>query len=483
MRDFRVVLFALGWLALTLAAMAALHALGSRAAGDGQSAAFAAAAMAGALVGGLFVAAGWGAEPELKFRQAVALTVGAWFGLPLLACIPLMLGALQLSFTDAYFEAVSGLTTTGSTVISGLDGAPPSLLMWRAALQWVGGFGIIGLSIAILPFLRIGGMQLLRLEFTDKSDEKLIARPGELAAIIGAIYLGLTLACASLYAIAGMSGFDAIAHAFTTVSTAGFSTRDASMGAFSPGVQWIAVAFMFTGALPFLLYVRLLRPKRARGAGSGFGEVGLLAAIIVTAALVLTAYQAAQGTAFFEALRGAFFNVASIVTTTGFATADYQLWGPAAVGLFFFLMFLGGCAGSTAGGFKIFRLEVMGKAIVQHLARTAQPNAVIAMHHRGRRLTDADIVSVALFAGMFVGAFAIGAVALSAMGLDFVTAVSASANAVANIGPGLGEIIGPAGNFAPLPEEAKWLLSFMMVLGRLEIMTVLLLFLPRFYDR
>lgn len=482
MRDFRVVLFALGWLALTLAAMAALHALGSRMAGDGQSAAFAAAAMAGALVGGLFVAAGWGAEPELKFRQAVALTVGAWFGLPLLACIPLMLGAWQLSFTDAYFEIVSGMTTTGSTVISGLDGAPPSLLMWRAALQWVGGFGIIGLSIAILPFLRVGGMQLLRLESSDKSEQRLIARPGELAAIIGAIYLGLTLACASLYAIAGMSGFDAVAHAFTTISTAGFSTSDSSMGAFSPAAQWIGVVFMISGALPFLLYVRLLRPRQRR-AGGGYTEIGLFLGVIVAAGLTMTFYQTAQGAAFFDALRGAFFNVTSVVTTTGYATEDYQLWGPFAVGLFFFLMFLGGCAGSTAGGFKIFRLEVMGKAIVQHLARTAMPNAVIAMHYNGRRLSDADVVSVALFAGMFVGAFAIGSIVLVAMGLDFVTAVSSVANAVANIGPGLGDIVGPAGNFSSLPDGAKWVLAFIMVLGRLEIMTVLLLFLPRFYDR
>ncbi|MFW6413150.1 MAG: TrkH family potassium uptake protein [Oceanicaulis sp.] len=365
--------------------------------------------------------------------------------------------------------------------MTGLDDTAKTILFWRALLQWVGGVGIIGLSIAILPLLRTGGMQLFRMESSDRSPERLIARPGHLAAVIAFLYLGLTLACTIAYALAGMSGFDAVAHALTTVSTGGYSTSDTSLGGFSAAAQWVGIVFMLSGAAPFLAYVRAVSRFEGRRPG-GFEEVTGLFALTVLFAAIFFAASAGAGTgADLDAMRLALFNTTAIITTTGYAAGDYQLWGPLAIAAAFALTFVGGCAGSTSGGFKIFRIQIMIKAIWAALNRAPSPHAVIVTRHAGRRLTNEDVASIALFAGLYVAVFAIGAVILAAFGLDFVTAVTGSATAIANVGPGLGDLIGPAGNFTQVPDPAKWVLCLQMILGRLEIVVILYLLTPRFW--
>jgi trk system potassium uptake protein TrkH len=481
LRDFRVIFLTCGWLLAGMSLLALLYGIGSSLVRDSEAGAFYATAIFGLVPAAVALAAGWGAKAELRFRQAVVITVLAWFGLPVFCALPFMLGTWQLSFVDAVFESVSGLTTTGSTVVAGLDDSPPSLLLWRSVLQWIGGVGIIGLSIALLPFLKVGGMQLFKMESSDRSDERIIARPNRLAITIGSLYLGLTLACFAGYRLTGMTGFEAINHAFTTVSTGGYSTSDSSMGHFSIGSQWVSIVFMVTGALPFLAYVRLTRNNmKAQGSG-GFGQISLFFIIVGLAAAMMLVLRLIEDQGFWTALREALFNVISVITTTGYATADYQLWGPFAMAVFFFLTFVGGCAGSTSGGFKIFRFEVLAKALWQNLNRTAQPHSLSPARINGQALSASDVASVALFSAVYVATFAIGALLLAATGLDLMTSLSGSATALANVGPGLGAIIGPAGNFSGLPDSTKLVLGAIMVLGRLEIFTVLVLFVPRFH--
>lgn len=442
--------------------------------------------LSSAVTGGAGAIATWCARCELNagltIRQAFVVTPMAWFAICLFASLPLYFsdyGPLRDSFTNAFFEATSGITTTGSTVIVGLDGAPPGILLWRALLQWAGGIGIIATAIAILPALGVGGMQLFRTESSDRS-EKVMPRVRQIATAIGAIYILLTICCALAYWIAGMSAFDAVAHALTTISTAGYSTSDSSLGNWDDAaIQWIAVTFMVAGAIPFVLYVRLLRRDLAVLRNSQVRIfIGFLAAVIAVLALWLVASERyAPG----DALRHAAVNVVSVVTTTGFATTDYMLWGNAAIGLFFGLTFIGGCTGSTTGGIKIFRFEVMAAMLRLHFLRLIYPRGVFTRAYGGKVLTDDVVVSVVVFFCLYFLCYSALTIALMAFNLDFLTSASGAVTALSNVGPGLGPIIGPAGNFSSLPDGAKWLLSFGMLLGRLELFTVLMLFVPQFW--
>ena len=418
----------------------------------------------------------------LTLRQAFLLTPVAWTTIALFGAIPLYISdyaQLRDHFTNAFFESVSGLTTTGATVIVGLDDAPRGILLWRALLQWLGGIGIIGVAISILPALGVGGMQLFRTESSDRS-EKVMPRVREIATGIVLIYAALTVACALAYWLVAMTPFDAVAHALTTVSTAGFSTSDISMARWnSPALHWIATVFMLSGAVPFVLYLRLFQGQQdaLRDSQVRFLAMLLAALIIAVAAwLILVA-----GHGFADALRLAAFNVVSVVTTTGYATADYTLWGNLMVGLFFGLMFVGGCTGSTTGGMKIFRFQVMIRMLQSQFLRLLYPRGVFPRVYAGRLLPDDVIGSVVVFFSLYFICYSALTVALMAFDLDFLTSASAAVSALSNIGPGLGPIIGPAGNFATLPDASKWLLCFGMLLGRLELFTVLILFFPQFW--
>ena len=418
----------------------------------------------------------------LSVRQAFVLTTVAWIVIPAFAALPFMFSDLDRTYTDAFFEAMSGITTTGSTVIFGLDYAPPGIKLWRALLQWLGGIGIIVMAVAVLPMLQVGGMQLFRMESSDRS-EKVMPRATEIASGIGLVYLILSIVCAGAYWIAGMTGFEAIAHAMTTIATGGFSTSDDSIGFFgSPYIEWIAIVFMILGGMPFVLYFKalkgdpmaLLKDSQVRW---------FLSIIIVAVATLSFGRWLSQGVHPLEALRYTAFNAVSIMTGTGYATADFAAWGHFAVPAFFFLMFIGGCAGSTTCGVKIFRFQVLYATARTQARRMVQPHGVFIAYYDGKPIPDTVAESVMSFFFMFMLCFGLLALGLGMVGLDFLTAVSGAATAIANVGPGLGDTIGPYGNFASLPDEAKWLLSAGMLLGRLELFTVLVLFAPWFWRR
>lgn len=480
MPDLRPVLHIVSLLLLTLGVTMLLPALLDAADGaDGWQAFVGSAAVTVTVAGALFLSTR-GGEGKLGIRQAFLLTTLAWTGVSGFAALPLAFAGLEgIDYADAFFEAASGLTTTGSTVIVGLDDLPRSILLWRALLQWLGGIGIIVMAVAILPFLRVGGMQLFRTESSERNQVSL--RAGDFSRLIVECYLSLTLLCALAYWAAGMSLFDAATHAMTTLSTGGYSTSDGSIGNWPQlGVQWTAVIFMLLGAMPFLLYVQALRGRPL----ALWRDPQVRWLLVLLTGVVL--YVAGRlwlesGEAPLQALTLAAVNVVSIVTTTGYASADYGTWGDWAVVTFFFLMFLGGCSGSTSGSIKIYRIYVLAQSALVQFRRLTHPNAMFLVLYAGRRVDEQVKDAVAAFVILFFVTIAVLTAGLALLGLDFLTAISGAATAVTNVGPGLGEIVGPAGNFAPLPDAAKWLLSGGMLLGRLELFTILVLLLPSFW--
>jgi trk system potassium uptake protein TrkH len=447
--------------------------------------AFGAAALAYLAIAGLLLPLTHkrGEPVEFNTRQLFTLTTMSWAVASLAGAVPLYLGLPELSFTDALFEAVSGITTTGSTVLIGLQYMPHGVLLWRGLLQWIGGIGIVVLGIAILPFLQIGGMRLFQTESSDWS-EKVLPRSGHFIRAISIVYLALTLSAALAYLLGGMRPFDAVVHAMTTVATGGYANHDASMGQYAsqPAILWSGSLFMLLAGLPFLLYARalkgevmpLIRDRQVRG------FLGLIALMVISLTLVRSI---ADHESWFEALAHSTFNVVSVITTTGFASEDYTAWDSFAVTVFFYLTFVGGCSGSTAGGVKIFRFQIGILMLLNQLRWMRHPRIVISNRYNDREVTDDVVRSVVAFSFYFFLTVATIALGLSLLGVDFLTSLSGAATAVANVGPGLGNIIGPAGNFAPLPDPAKWLLCAGMLLGRLEIMTVLILLMPTFWRR
>ncbi|MEP0322508.1 TrkH family potassium uptake protein [Bauldia litoralis] len=470
----------LGWILLALSIAAAGVALYSLVSHDGLSPLFAEVAAITAGVGGTCVLSTVGRTFELRFRDATLLTVLAWFAVPAFIALPYLADPLDLSLADAYFEAVSGLTTTGATVLTGLDDLPHSLLLWRSLSQWIGGMGIIGFAILILPFLKIGGMQLFRLEFSDRSDKRL-PRARSIALVVAEIYVGLTVLCFLAYRLLGMDAFDALNHALTTLPTGGFSTHDSSFGYFDSALlQWASVLFMILASLPFLAYFRFIQRGALRDRIDPQVEAFLLtivAATVLFSAWLVTSQALGVG----EALTESTFNIVSIVTTTGYASLDYLGWGTFAAVWFFILTFVGGCTGSTAGGLKIFRFQMASRIVGRHISHTIHPHAVLPLRYGGRLVSDEQVGSITVFVALYLATIAVISVMLAILGLDSATALSAAATAVGNVGPGVGSVIGPAGTFASLPEAAKVILSVAMVMGRLEILSVLLLMVPAFY--
>lgn len=420
--------------------------------------------------------------PRVSPRQGYVLTAFSWIAVSVTGALPLWFSSLDLSFTDAVFETVSGLTTTGSTVLTGLDDMAPGLLVWRSLLQWLGGIGIIVTALALLPMMRVGGMQLFQMESSDRS-EKLSPRIREMCLQIVMIYGILSLICMVLYRVFGMSWFDAINHGMSTLATGGYSTSDMSFAKFesSLALHWVGTVFMIAGALPFTAYAVLVR-KRSFAPMMHNTQIRLLLLIITffTALLTIRLLHISDD-GFLRSVTMAAFNLVSVITTTGFASGDYLEWGPAAIMLFFFATFIGGCAGSTSGGFKMFRLYVVFSGLRAHFTRLRSPSAVVVSHIDNHEITS-DIYNAVTVYVFFLAISYIGvSVALGLAGLDLVTAMSAAATALANVGPGLGPVVGPAGNFQPLPDSAKWVLNVAMVLGRLEFETLLVLLLPAFW--
>lgn len=479
--SFRPIAFVIGLLLLGLAGAMLICALVDAGRANPDWRVFAISATITGFIGGASVlSTRSSARFQLELRQAFLLTASSWLAMSVFAALPFLFLGQGLDLADAVFEAVSGLTTTGSTIIVGLDALPPGILVWRSLLQWIGGIGIIGMAIVILPFLRVGGMQLFHTESSDRSD-KIVGHPGLLAAYIGTAYILLTIACTAAYWFFGMTFFDAVNHAMTTVSTGGYSTHDASFAYFrAEGLHWTGVAFMAAGAMPFVMYVRLA--QGARPDGLVRSQVRLFAALLLLVSFALAVWHAATGKMpLGEALLTTAFNVTSIVTTTGFVSADYTLWGPLAGVIFLVLTVVGGCTGSTSGAIKIFRFQVLWLLSINQINRLIRPHEVTRVALSGRPVTDEVGASVLAFLCLFLAAIVAGTVMLSAFGLDLDTSLSAAVTALANVGPGIGPIVGPAGNFSSLPDGAKWVLSGAMLLGRLELFTILVLFTPRFW--
>jgi len=478
--DFRPAIFVVGLLLATLAVVMCVPAIADFAYGHPDWQVFAVSAAMTFFVGVTMALTSKTRDMKLTIRHAFMITTTSWMAMTLFASLPFAFSELDMGFTDAVFEAMSGITTTGSTVISGLENAPPGILLWRSLLQWLGGIGIIVMGIAVLPMLQVGGMQLFRMESSDQSD-KAMPRAAQIASAIGVIYLLLTIIWVGFYWVAGMTGFDAISHAMTTIATGGFSNHDESFAYFdSAMIEYIAAAGMLVGALPFILYLRALQGDMLAVVNDSQVQWFLVfvAGVIVTTCgwLVLEV-----GEDPLNALRLATFNIVSIVTGTGYATDDYSIWGSFSPVIFFFIMFIGGCSGSTTCGIKVFRFQVLYAAARTQIHHLLQPHGVFIPYFNNRPISEEIIISVLSFFFMWFFTFALLTLGLSLLGLDFVTAFSSAATSIANVGPALGPVAGPTGNFVSFPDAAKWLMAGGMLLGRLELFTVIVMLSRSFW--
>lgn len=403
-----------------------------------------------------------------------------WLVWCLIGAIPFWMSSLKMDFAEAFFESVSAVTTTGSTVIVGLDHAPPGLLMWRSLLHWLGGIGILALGLFIMPYLRVGGLSFFKLESSDSGD-KPFARMAVYSRAFILIYVFLTVVCAIAYNALGMNRFDAINHAMSTVATGGLSTHDASFGHYdSLPLLWAASFFMTLSSLPFSILILFI--VRGRLDTLKDPQIIVFLGYVVFFAVAASLYQRLEnGVPFHEALAHSFFTVTSILSTTGFASDDYTSWGHFIVVLAFIATFMGGCSGSTAGGIKAYRIIILFNFVRSGLYRLIYPNGIHAVRY-GPITVDADVQrNVFLFFISYMMICFAGGLLLGLMGYDALTSISASATALSNVGPGVTPSIGPVGTFAGMSDPALYLLSFLMLLGRLEVLTVLVILTPLFW--
>ena len=432
------------------------------------------------IVGGALVITNRNVEFKISIKEAFIITVLSWLLLCILCSIPFIYSQTNLSVIDALFESMSGITTTGSTILINLDQLPKGILIWRALLQWLGGIGIIVIALFILPFLRIGGMQLFHLEGEDPY-EKFLPKISSVISKIVIIYLVLTILLFGLYYINGMTLFDSIAHSFSTISTGGFSTHNKSFAYFdSQAILIIAIVFMVLGSFPFLVLAQTNLKNPLATVKDHQVKIFLIILIISIILIYFFARSFLNGSEINKIISIS-FNTISIISGTGFVSENFENWGNYASVLFLILMFIGGCAGSTTGGLKVFRFQILFKYISQHLKKMLQPHAVLVSHFNGKKIPESTYDSVMSFFFIYILTFITSSLFLSFSGLDFITCISAAASAISNVGPGLGEVIGPEGNYSPLTNYAKFILIFTMFLGRLEMLTILVLFLPSFW--
>ena len=420
-------------------------------------------------------------EKKLNLQQAFLLTTLSWLSIAIFGSLPFILSNLNLSFVDSFFESMSGITTTGSTIIQNLDSTPKSILIWRSLLQWLGGIGVIVMTITILPLLNIGGMQLFRMESSDTT-EKILPKTRAVTFLISIIYLVLTLLCGFSYWVFGMNVFDSIAHAMTTIATGGFSTHNDSIGYFqNPKIEIVSIIFIILGSIPFITYLKFLKGNKK----IFFNDVQVkgLIYLLVLSVITMFLYLFLNNTeySFLENLRVSTFNVVSILSGTGYVTSDFSLWGKFPLIFFLFLMFIGGCAGSTTCGIKIFRFQILGTFIINQIKKLVYPHGIFPMKYNNEKISNSFVNSIVVFIFLYFFIFFILATILSLDGVDFVTSLSGAASSISNVGPGLGDVIGPNGNYNSLPDFSKLSLCLGMLLGRLELFAVLILFFPSFW--
>ena len=417
-------------------------------------------------------------DKKLNLQQAFLLTALSWLSIAVFGSLPFIFSDADFSITNAFFESMSGITTTGSTIIPNLENTPKGILLWRALLQWLGGIGIIVMAITLMPIMNVGGMQLFKISNNDSS-EKILPKSKEIALRLIYIYSSLTFLCAFSYKILGMNIFDSLTHSMTTIATGGFSNYNESIGFFdNPYIEISAIIFIILGSLPFIAYIKFLSGDKK----IFFSDIQIqtFIKIIVISIIILSIYLTINNSTQIN-LRSIIFNVVSILTGTGYVNAQFDNWGAFAIIIFLLLMFIGGCAGSTTCGIKIFRIQILYYFISNQLKRIIYPKGIFVLKYNQSPVDNKFISSIISFIYMYLIIFFIITALLSLTGLDFITSISGAATSISNVGPGLGSIIGPNGNFSSLPDISKWILTLGMILGRLELFAILVLFLPSFW--
>ncbi len=434
------------------------------------------------IFGVLFFLSNLDHNKTIDLPQAFILTALSWLSIAIFGSLPFIFSSLNLSFTDAFFESMSGITTTGSTILTDLDNAPKGILLWRAILQWLGGIGIILMAITLMPIMNIGGMQLFKISANDNA-EKILPKSKEVSLRLIVIYTILTLVCAFFYKIFGMNYFDSLTHSMTTIATGGFSNYNNSIGYFNSAlIELNAIIFIILGSIPFITYIKYLSGDKNvffKDSQINFFIKTIIISVIIIFIFLLFKYSGSEILLF----RQVVFNVVSILTGTGYVTTNYSNWGGFPLIFFLILMFIGGCAGSTACGLKIFRIHILYKFFVIQLKKYIFPRGVFVLKYGDNLLNDKFISSIISFVFLYIVIFFVITALLSISGLDFITAVSGAATSISNVGPGLGGMIGPNGNFSLLPDFSKWILSVGMILGRLELFAIIVLFIPSFWRR
>jgi len=430
------------------------------------------------IFGTLFFLSNLDHDKKLTLQQAFLLTALSWFSIAIFGSLPFIFSDLNFSFTNAFFESMSGITTTGSTVISNLNEMPKSILLWRAILQWLGGIGIIIMAITLMPIMNVGGMQLFQISNNDSS-EKILPKSKEIALRLIYIYSSLTLLCLITYKTFGMGFFDSLTHSMTTIATGGFSNYNKSIGFFdSISIEISSIIFIILGSIPFIAYIKFINGNKKIFIRDS--QIKFFFGVIIFSIIILTLYLLINKSDELN-LRSIFFNVVSILTGTGYVNAEFDGWGSFALILFLGLMFIGGCAGSTTCGVKIFRIQILYLFVSNQLKKIIYPKGVFVIKYDQNPIDNKFIASIISFIYMYLVIFFSLTALLSLTGLDFITSISGAATSISNVGPGLGSIIGPNGNFSTLPDASKWILSFGMILGRLELFAILVLFLPSFW--
>ena len=477
MSNYKTVFFTLGILQIILGVSMFIPIIAQFAYSEIDSSFFGASIIT-IIFGTLFFLSNLDHDKKLTLQQAFLLTALSWLSIAIFGSLPFIFSSVDFSFTNAFFESMSGITTTGSTVISNLENMPKGILLWRAILQWLGGIGIIVMAITLMPIMNVGGMQLFKISNNDSS-EKILPKSKEIALRLIYIYSGLTLSCGISYKILGMNIFDSLTHSMTTIATGGFSNYNDSIGFFeSFSIEISAMIFIILGSLPFIAYIKFLNGNRR----IFFSDIQIktFLKIIVISIIILTVYLGVNNSTQFD-LRSILFNIISILSGTGYVNAQFDSWGGFPLILFLGLMFIGGCAGSTTCGVKIFRIQILYSFVLNQLKKIIYPKGIFVLKYNQSPVDNKFVASIISFIYMYFLIFFVIAALLSLTGLDFITSVSGAATSISNVGPGLGSIIGPNGNFSSLPDISKWILSIGMILGRLELFAILVLFLPSFW--
>ena len=481
MNNNKTVFFAIGVLLIILGASMLIPFLVEIIYNE-KSSIFLSSASVTAFIGILLVLTNLEENRKLNLQQAFLLTTLSWLSIAIFGCIPFVLSNLNLSLVDSFFESMSGITTTGSTIITNLNDTPKSILIWRALLQWLGGIGIIVMAITLMPIMNVGGMQLFKISSNDK-DEKILPKSKEISLRLIFIYAGLTFLCAFFYKIFGMNFFDSLTHSMTTIATGGFSNYNSSIGYFDSAlIEITSIIFIILGSIPFIAYIKFLSGDKKIFISDS--QIRSFIKIIIASIFILFFYLAFQSKTFSEvSLRSIVFNVVSILTGTGYVTQEFDNWGNFPLIFFLILMFIGGCAGSTACGIKIFRVQILYLFLINQLKKIIYPRGIFVIKYGNSNVDDKFMSSIISFIYLYIIIFFLITTLLSLNGLDFVTSISGAATSISNVGPGLGDFIGPNGNFSQLPDASKWILSVGMILGRLELFAILVLFLPSFWQK